>query len=115
MAESNDTSQRVDRVEGQVVDLQLAANLTLQAIDKNSADIADLLEVTRRNSEAIAALLQISRQNNEADARHDEIISRHDEMISRHNQTIASLNATMERMDRLFDYLLRRDQDRLEE
>ena len=56
MTQSNDLSQRVDRTEGQIVDLQLTANLILQAIGKNSEDIAVLIEVSRRNSEGIAAL-----------------------------------------------------------
>lgn len=81
MTQSNDLSQRVDRTEGQIVDLQLTANLILQAIDKNSADIAGLIELSRRNSEGISALLEISRQNSEA--------------ISRHNESIASINATI--------------------
>jgi methyl-accepting chemotaxis protein len=110
MTQSNDLSQRIDRTEGQIVDLQLAANLVLQAIDKNSADIADLLEVSRRNSEAISGLLEISRQNSEANRQNSEANRQNSEAISRHNESIASINATIERMDRLFDYLIRRDQ-----
>jgi len=40
MTQSNDLSGRVDRTEGQIVDLQMTANLILQAIDKNSTDLA---------------------------------------------------------------------------
>jgi uncharacterized protein YwgA len=91
MTQSNDLSQRVDRNEGQIVDLQMTANLILQAIDKNSTDIAVLIEVSRRNSEAISVLQASQIRTDEA---------------------ITSLNATIERMDRLFDYLIRRDQER---
>jgi methyl-accepting chemotaxis protein len=101
MTQSNDLSQRVDRTEGQIVDLQMTANLILQAIDKNSQDIAVLIEVSRRNSEGISALFELTRRNSEA--------------ISRHSESIASINATIERMDRLFDYLIHRDQEQSEE
>jgi hypothetical protein len=49
MTQSNDLSQ-LDRNEGQIVDLQLTANLILQAINQNSTDIAALIEVSRRKS-----------------------------------------------------------------
>jgi DNA-binding FadR family transcriptional regulator len=108
MTQSNDLSQRVDRNEGQIVDLQMTANLILQAIDKNSTDIAQLIEVSRRNSEGISALLEVSRQNSES-------ISTMEEAIQDIRNSNASINASIERMDRLFDYLIRRDQEQSNE
>ncbi len=90
MTQSNDLSQRVERTENQIIDLQLTANLILQAIDKNSTDIAQLTEVSR--------VLQASQiHTNEA--------------VQVLRSTLVSVNATIERMDRLFDYLMRRDHD----
>lgn len=94
MTQSNELSQRVDQAEGQIVDLQLTANLILQAIYKNSTDIAQLIEVSK--------VLQTSQ-------------IRAGEAIQDIRGTLASVNATLERMDRLFDYLIRRDQGRFEE
>ena len=94
MTQSNDLSGRVDRTEGQIIDLQMTANLILQAIDKNSTDIAQLIEVSK--------VLQTSQ-------------IRAGEAIQDIRGTLVSVNATLERMDRLFDYLIRRDQGRSEE
>ena len=93
MTQANDLSNRVDRTEGQIVDLQMTANLILQAIDKNSGDIAALIEVSRRNTEMISALHASQLRTDEA---------------------IREIRATNERMDRLFDYLIRRDQGQSE-
>lgn len=114
MTQSNDLSQRVDRTEGQIVDLQLTANLILQAIDKNSADITQLVEVSRRNSEGVSALLEVSRRNSEAISQSSQSISTLEEAIQDIRDSNASINATVERMDRLFDYLIRRDQGQSE-
>jgi chromosome segregation ATPase len=139
MTQSNDLSQRVDRTEGQIVDLQMTANLILQAIDKNSTDIAALLEVSRRNSELgrlnseeISALregtvaLQLSQLRTEAalqvfqqhtDAaieRHDAAIERHDATIERLDATIEQLRASNERTEQLLEYVIRRDRGQLE-
>ena len=111
MTQSNDLSQRVDRTEGQIVDLQLTANLILQAIDKNSADIAALLEVSRsnselgrRNSEAISAL-QLAQMRTEAAL---QVFQQHtDDAIER-------LTASNERIEQLLDYVIRRDRGQLE-
>jgi hypothetical protein len=84
MTQSNDLSQRVYVAEGQIVDLQMTANLILQAINKNTTDIAALLEVSRRNSESISTI----------------------------NEAIRSIQASTERTERLLDYLIRRDQER---
>jgi alpha-D-ribose 1-methylphosphonate 5-triphosphate synthase subunit PhnI len=111
MTQSNDLSQRIDRNDGQIVDLQLAANLLLQAIDKNSADIAQLLEVTRRNSENIAAL-QLAQMRNEAGL---QVFREHtDDAIQDIRASIAALTASNERMDRLMEYIIRRDRGALE-
>jgi len=115
MTQPNDLSQRVDRTEGQIVDLQMTANLILQAIDKNSTDIAVLIEVSRRNSEGISALLEVSRRHSEAISYNRASISTLEEAIQDIRNSNASINASIERMDRLFDYLIHRDQGRSEE
>jgi hypothetical protein len=66
MTQANDLPSRLNRAEANIIDLRLAASALLQAIDKNSTDIADLIEVTRGNSEAIACNSEsISRLSNE--------------------------------------------------
>jgi DNA-binding FadR family transcriptional regulator len=95
MTQSNDLPARVSRAEDNIIDLRLAASAMLQAIDKNSADIAALIEVSRRNSESIT-VLQASQL-------------RTDEAIHDIREAIQEIRATNERMDRLFDYLIRRD------
>ncbi len=97
----NDLSNRVDRTEGQIVDLQMTANLVLQAIDKNSEDIAQLIEVSRHT-------LEIGRRNSEAIASLQASQVRTDEAIQ-------GIYAAIARMDRLFDYLIRRDQAQSDE
>ena len=139
MTQSNDLSQRVDRTEGQIVDLQLTANLILQAIGKNSEDIAVLIEVSRRNSEGIAALrdgtaalqiaqlrteagLQVFQQHTDAsieriDAsieRIDASIERIDASIERLTANDERLTASNERTEQLLEYLIRRDRGQLE-
>ena len=136
MTQSNDLSQRVDRTEGQIVDLQLTANLILQAIDKNSEDIAALLEISRRNSElgrrnseGIVALqegtaalqialregtaaLQMSQMRTEAAL---QVFQQHtDAAIERLTVSSERLIASSERTDQLLEYLIRRDQRSLE-
>jgi uncharacterized protein (DUF2344 family) len=82
MTQSDNLPDRVSRAEDNIIDLRLAASVMLQAIDKNSANIAQLIELSRYN-------LEVSRRNSES---------------------IATLGAAIERMDRLLDYLMRRDQ-----
>lgn len=125
MTQSNDLSQRVDRTEGQIIDLQLTANLILQAIDKNSEDIAALLEISRRNSElgrrnseGIVALqegtaaLQMSQMRTDAAL---QVFQQHtDAAIERLTVSSERLTASSERTDQLLEYLIRRDQRSLE-
>ncbi len=125
MTQSNDLSQRVDRTEGQIVDLQLTANLILQTIEKNSADIAQLievsrhtLEVSRRNSENISAL-QLAQIRTEAalqvfQQHTDAAIERQDAAIERHDALIERLTASNERTEQLLEYVIRRDREPLE-
>ncbi|MCY7323930.1 MAG: hypothetical protein LH660_19550 [Phormidesmis sp. CAN_BIN36] len=87
MTQSNDLSQRVDRTEGQIVDLQLTANLILQAISKNSEDIAVLIEVSRRNTDGIAAL----QEGRQAIAKNSEDIAVLIEVSRRNSEGIAAL------------------------
>ncbi|MCU0570854.1 MAG: hypothetical protein MUF49_30330 [Oculatellaceae cyanobacterium Prado106] len=108
MTQSNDLPSRMSRAEDSILDLRLAVSATLQAIDKNSADIAQLIEVSRRNSEGIAALLEISR-------RHDERIAGIEGAVQDIRNTNTSINAAIEHMDRLLDYLLRRNPEQPEE
>jgi len=125
MTQSNDLSQRVDRTEGQVVDLQLTANLILQAIDKNSEDIAVLIEVSRHNSEGILALregtaaLQMSQMRTDAalqvfQQHTDAAIERLTASSERLTASSERLTASSERTDQLLEYLIRRDQRSLE-
>ena len=132
MTQSNDLSQRVDRTEDQIVDLQLTANLILQAIGKNSEDIAVLIEVSRRNTEGIAALrdgtaaLQVSQLRTEAalqvfQQHTDASIERIDASIERINASIERLTANDERLtandertEQLLEYLIRQKRGQLE-
>ncbi|HEY9908151.1 MAG TPA: hypothetical protein V6D18_11185 [Thermosynechococcaceae cyanobacterium] len=121
MTQPNDLSQRIDRTEGQVIDLQMTANLILQAIDKNSTDIAALLEISRRNSElgrrnseGISALqdgtaaLQLSQLRTEAAL---QVFQQHtDAAIERLDAVIERLTASDERTEQLLEYLIRRNQ-----
>lgn len=100
MTQSNELPSRMNRAEDNIIDLRLAASALLQATDKNSADIAQLIEVTRRNSEGISIMLEVSRCNSEG--------------ISTLDEAIRSIQASTERMDRLIDYLVRRDQPQSE-
>lgn len=118
MTQSNDLSQRVDRTEGQIVDLQLTANLILQAVGKNSEDIAVLIEVSRRNSEGIAALrdgtaaLQMSQLRTEAAL---QVFQQHtDAAIERLTASNERLTASNEQTEQLLEYLIRRDRGQLE-
>jgi uncharacterized coiled-coil protein SlyX len=104
MTQFNDLPSRMNRSEDNIIDLRLAVSATLQAIDKNSEDIAQLIEVSRYT-------LEISRRNSEVISRHDEAISRHDETIATMNEAIRSIQASTEHTDRLLDYLIRRDQE----
>ena len=121
MTQPNDLSQRIDCTEGQVIDLQMTANLILQAIDKNSTDIAALLEISRRNSElgrrnseGISALqdgtaaLQLSQLRTEAAL---QVFQQHtDAAIERLDAVIERLTASDERTEQLLEYLIRRNQ-----
>jgi hypothetical protein len=118
MTQSNDLSQRVNVAEGQIVDLQLTANLILQTTEKNSADIAVLIEVSRRNSEAISALrdgtaaLQLAQIRTEASL---QVFQQHtDEAIQDIRASVVTLTASNERMDQLLEYVIRRDRGQLE-
>ncbi|MCS6814334.1 MAG: hypothetical protein NZ772_12320 [Cyanobacteria bacterium] len=52
MTQANDLSSRLNLVEDNIINLRLAASALLQAVDKTSADIADLIEVSRHLSAA---------------------------------------------------------------
>ena len=108
MTQSNDLPSRMNRAEDNIIDLRLAASATLQAIDKNSEDIAQLIEVSRYT-------LEVSRRNSEASTVLQTSQVRTDEAIQDIRNTTTSLNATIERMDRLFDYLIRHNQEQSEE
>lgn len=103
MTQSNDLPARMNRAEDNIIDLRLAASALLQATEKNSADIAALIEVSRH-------ALEVSRRHSEAISRLEEVTRQNSEGISRLEEAIQSIRASIERMDRLFDYLIRRDQ-----
>ena len=108
MTQSNDLPSRMNRAEDNIIDLRLAVSATLQAIDKNSEDIAQLIEVSRYT-------LEVSRRNSEAITVLQTSQVRTDGAIQDIRNTTTSLNATIERMDRLFDYLIRHNQEQSEE
>lgn len=111
MSQSNDLPQRVNQIEGQIVDLQMTANLILQAIDKNSTDIAALIEISRRNIEGIAAL-QLSQMRTDAAL---QVFQQHtDASIERIDAVLERLTANDERIEQLLEYLIRRDRGQLE-
>jgi hypothetical protein len=132
MTQANDLPSRMNRAEDNVIDLKLAVSTTLQAIDKNSEDIAQLievsrytLEVSRRNSEAIVSLregtaaLQLAQIRTEAalqvfQQHTDAAIERHDAAIERHDALIERLTASNERTEQLLEYVIRRDRGQLE-
>ena len=91
MTQANDLPSRMHRAEDNIIDLRLAASALLQATDKHSDDIAQLIEVSRNT-------LEISRRNSES--------------ITTMEDVSRSIQASNERMDRLLDYLIRRDQGR---
>ena len=96
MTQANDLPVRMDHAEDSIIDLRLAASALLQATDKNSEDIAGLIELSRRSIESMAELRN-----------HTAVLQ------ASHLQTeeaIRDIRASIERMDRLFDYLIRRDQ-----
>lgn len=116
MTQSDDLPARMNRAEDNIIDLRLAASALLQATDKHSVDIAALIEVSRRNSEGVATLLEVSRRNSEGIATLLEVSRRNSEGMIRLEEAIqdirnsnASINASIERMDRILDYLIRRD------
>ena len=136
MTQSNDLPSRMNRAEDNIIDLRLAVSATLQAIDKNSEDIAALLEISRRNSElgrrnseGIVALqegtaaLQIALREGTAalqmsQMRADaalQVFQQHtDAAIERLTVSSERLTASSERTDQLLEYLIRRDQGSLE-
>ncbi len=95
MTQSNDLPLRVNRAEDNIIDLRLAASALLQATEKNSDDIAQLIEVSRRS-------LELNRQNSDAIA-----ILQSSQLQT--NEAIQSIRAAVERLERLSDYLIRRD------
>jgi hypothetical protein len=115
----------MNRAEDNIIDLRLAVSATLQAIDKNSADIAVLIEVSRRNSEGISALrdgtvaLQLSQLRTEAAL---QVFQQHtDAAIQDIRASITALAASNERLtassertEELLEYLIRRDRGQLE-
>ncbi|MBF2080209.1 MAG: hypothetical protein IGR76_17260 [Synechococcales cyanobacterium T60_A2020_003] len=103
MTQSNDLPNRMDRAEDNIIDLKLAVSATLQAIDKNSANIAQLIEVSRNGLEMSRSALETGRNALEVSRRSSESIAELGDII-RSNQ------GAIERMDRLLDYLMRPDQ-----
>jgi hypothetical protein len=51
MTQSNDLPSRMNRAEDAIIDLRLATSNLIEAVNKNSSDIAILAEAMRRNSE----------------------------------------------------------------
>jgi hypothetical protein len=104
MTQSNELSQRIEQAEGQIVDLQMTANLILQAINKNSSDIAVLIEVSRHNSDNMSAL-QLAQMRTEAAL---QVFQQHtDEAIER-------LTTNSERIEQLLAYLIRQNREQAE-
>lgn len=95
MTQANDLPSRMNRAEDNIIDLRLATSALLQAIDKNSADIAQLIEVSRRNAE-------LCRQNSETIA-----VLQASQLST--DEAVRSIQAAVDRWDRILDYLIRRD------
>jgi len=121
MTQSNDLPSRMNRAEDNIIDLRLAAGALLQATEKNSADIAALIEVTRRNNEGIVNLregmiaLQLSQLRTEAalqvfQQHTDEAIAHLTTSEQRTNAVMERLTASEERMEQLMESWIRRDQ-----
>jgi hypothetical protein len=75
MTQSNDLPNWMDRAESNIIDLKLAVSATLQAIDKNSADIAQLIEVSRNGLEMSRSALEASRNALEISCQHSKSIA----------------------------------------
>jgi transposase-like protein len=97
----------MSRAEDSIIDLRLAASALLQATDKNSADIAQLIEVSRN-------LLEVSRRHSDELGTLQSSQTQTEEAIRDIRAATQRVEAAIERMDRLFDYLIRRDQGQLE-
>jgi hypothetical protein len=114
MTQSNDLPAWMNRAEDNIIDLRLAVSAMLQAIDKNSADIAALIEVSRRNGEGILVLRETTADLREATAALQVSQLRTEaalQVFQQHTDAaIERLTASNERMERLFEYLIRRDQ-----
>ncbi len=124
MTQANDLPSRLNRAEDNIIDLRLAASALLQAVDKNSNDIAVLIEVSRRNTEAISGLqsgmsafqagmtaLQLAQLRTEAAL---QVFQQHtDDAIQDIRNSIERLTASNERMEQLLEYVIRRDREQL--
>jgi chromosome segregation ATPase len=93
---------RLDRAERLILGLAQAGDRTQQQVDSNSQAIAQTqrqIDQTQRqidlNSQAIEQLIQIQRQT-----------------FERSESQMDSIRASLERIDRIMDYLMRRDGDR---
>jgi uncharacterized coiled-coil protein SlyX len=110
MTQSNDLPSRMDRAEDNIIDLRLAVSAMLQEIDKNSADIAQLIEASRNGLEMSRSALEMGRSALETSRNVLEISRQNSESIAELGNIIQSNQAAIARMDRLLDYLMRRDQ-----
>ncbi|MEB3212160.1 MAG: hypothetical protein VKL39_12435 [Leptolyngbyaceae bacterium] len=102
MTQSNDLPSRMNRAEDNIIDLRLAVSALLQATEKNSDDIAQLIEVSRQT-------LEMSRHNLEINGRNSDAIAVLQSSQLQTNEAIQGIRAAVERLDRLADYLIRRD------
>lgn len=71
-------------------------------VEENSRQIAQTQRQVDLNSQAIQVLIQTSQQALEIQTLERQQL----------DQTLASVNASLERIDRIMDYLMRRDSDR---
>jgi hypothetical protein len=113
MTQSNELPARMNRAEDNIIDLRLAASALLQATEKNSADIAALIEVSRhtletsrRHSEDINAMREGMAALQLAQLRTEAVL----QVFQQHTEAaIERLTASNERLEQLFEYLTRRD------
>jgi methyl-accepting chemotaxis protein len=103
----SESSERLDRIEKMV---ESNAKAILALANEGAEDRRTLTEQIRavgeganRTNEAVISLVSVIE-------RQQESLKRHDEAIQSVEEGTRSTNAAIERMDRILDYLMRREQ-----
>lgn len=117
MTQANDLPPALNPIGEDISNLKPLTGALLNAIEKNAQGIAALIEISRQHIEIEQQNSQIGRGNSEAisgllevmGGMRDVTASLHASQKEMH-ESIRSIQAAIERMDRLFDYLIQRDQ-----